>query len=759
MLATAILDQIRLDIASFADPGTEVEISDRSLVWTRSRTQVTVQLIRSASGFPDVLQDGRRYTYTSFLASEALADLKDLAKTIYSSTKLPANFVPVYAKTGTENGSQPTEAEDASLLILKYTVDSASLPLAATRVLFVHGNAGTGKTSALLQVTRLQAERYLSGQAKTLLLYLDAQGKGLSQLEDVMARTLQDLRARFTYHSVAALARRHCLVPIVDGFDELIGPSSAREAFSNLSQFLAQLDCEGALVASSRSAFIDYRTLHERAAELAASQSLSYEILPLEVLPWGDEAIGEYCQQRAPGSENLRRRVFGMMASPDVGPLVRKPFFLTKICDLLEQGDDIRPDRDITRQVVDAVLAREASKLRDQRGKELLTPQQHRAFCEAVADEMWSLGTPELDLGAIRLLAEIMAEQFDLSQRDTKTLIDRSVAHGLLIAVPGRRPEKRAFEHELFKFEFQTGSLAGLLKVGKEASRDYIQRAELPLEVVSRLPSYGVDDPVLVVRVLSDLSCIVRTALNNPFSATNAGSLASALISNRNDLPDGLQLFGFYLRSQDLGACCLKRAKIQSCILERVRLDAATLEECDVTDSQFISCSFGDGTRWDGTAVEVGQFFGVLRTHQGKSVEVYDPREIQQLLVGTGAKVLDSAEVDREAVLDLETQTRVRLVERLLTHARNHFYLVPSEDWFKHNLGNQPAWKAVEGLLRRHRLLEEVRLAQSGRPQTFLRLTMAPDKILQARVSAVSRTQTNAAEFWQDLIGREGSRE
>jgi hypothetical protein len=757
MLATTIVDQIRLDITSFADPGTEVELSDRSLAWTRSRTKVTVQLIRSASGFPDVVQDGRTYSYTSFLASEALADLKDLARTIYSSTALPANFVPIQAKTVTEGDNQAGES-DASLLILKHAVDQESLPLTATRVLFVHGNAGTGKTSALLQATRLQAERYLSGQAKTLLLYLDAQGKGLSQLEDVMARTLQDLRAKFTYHSVAALARRRCLVPVVDGFDELIGPSSAREAFSNLSQFLAQLDCEGALVASSRSAFIDYRTLHERAAELAASQSLSYEILPVEVLPWADQAIEGYCRQRGHGSIDLKDRVFELIRSPGVGSMVRKPFFLTKICDLLEQGGDVRPDRDVTRQVVDAALTREASKLRDQRGRELLTPQQHRVFCEAVADEMWSLGTPELDLEAVRVLAEITAEQFHLSQRDTKTLVDRSGAHGLLVTVPGRRPEKRAFEHELFRFEFQSESLAGLLQAGREASRDYIQRGELPLEVVSRVPSYGLTEPPLIAQVLSSLSGIVKTAPNSPFSATNAGSLASALIRDRKDLPEGILLFGFYIRSQNLGECWLKRARIQNCIIERVGLDSVRLEECDLSGSQFIGCSVGDSTRLDGTTVEVGQFVGVVRASPGERVETYDPREIQRALAGTGAKLGENARPEEDAAVNPDTEAQVRVVERLLSHARTHFYLVRSEDWFRNNLENEPAWRTVEPLLRRHRLIEDVSLGQSGRPETFLRLTMAPDMILRARVSGVSKAQTNASEFWQELIGTDAWR-
>lgn len=748
MLITNILDQIRRDVASFADPGTEVQITERVLSWTRSRTPFSAQLIRRSTGFPDVLWGGRELSYTGFLASEALADLKDLATTISSLAIPPPNYVPVYART---EGASPgaSAVAEAAELIVKQTVDPSSLPMAATRVLFVHGNAGTGKTSTLIHVTRLQAERYLQGQTGTLLLYLDAQGKGLSQLEDVMARALQDIRAKFTYHSVAALTRRHCVIPIVDGFDELIGPSSAREAFANLSQFLAQLDCEGALVASSRSGFIDYRTLYERAAELAAAQNLSYEIVPVEVLPWEDSAIVRYCDERTPGSTTLKTRVFSLLSSP-ARDLLRKPFFLAKISDIFEEGGNVDVGGDITRQVVDAALAREASKLKDERGRELLSLEQHRVFCETLADEMWSLGAPELDTETVRLLAEVVAGEFGLSPRDAKTLIDRSVAHGLLTVVTGRGPEKRSFEHELFRFEFQSGTLAKLLLRGPAATRDYIQRAELPLEIVSRVQFYGVAGIDVLVQTIDSLNKVVAAAPNNAYASTNAGSLASALIHNRQDVPAGLRLQGFYLRSQDLGICRLKSVEIRRCLFERVNLQHVQLLGSSVDDTQFIGCSVGPDTRFTGTRVDVAQFVGIVDPRTGR--EVYAPGEIARRLRSAGAILPDAADDENGEELTEEVQLRVDVLERLLTHARTHFYLSREESWFQNNLRRDPAWIFVEQLLRRHKLLEDVRLTKSGRPETFLRLTTAPDKILQARADGANTIPRNAAQFWRDLL-------
>lgn len=748
MLVANILDQVRRDTASFADPGTVVEISDRSLSWVRSRITYTAQLLRRPTGFPDVSIGGREYTYTAFLASEALADLKDLAATISTTAQPPHNYIAGYAtKRSDDDGA--TAASDAPDLIANQTLEQNALPLAATRILFVHGNAGTGKTSTLLQLTKRQADRYLQGETGTLFLYLDAQGKGLSQLEDVMARALQDLRAKFTYHSVAALTRRHCVVPIVDGFDELIGPSSAREAFANLAQFLAQLDCEGALIASSRSAFIDYRTLHERAAEIAASQNLSYEIVPVELLPWADAAIEQYCRDRSPGSLELREKIFHLLAAPE-GSLVRKPFFLSQVCEIYLRGGTIDASVDIIGQIVQAALVRDASKLRDQRGRELLTPDQHRRFCEYLADEMWSLSKPELDVETIRLNAELCADEFHLDPRDAKTLVDRSVAHGLLTVVPGIRAERRVFEHELFRFEFQASSLARLLIANGQNLRDYINRGEVPWDVVARIPLFGLSDSQGIAKAIEVLTTAVARSPNAQFAPVNAGSVAAALLFGRQDVPAGLRLHSFYLRAQVLRDARIERADIRNCLFERVDLTGAQFIECSLEGSQFVGCVVGENTRFDRTQVDVWRFSGIVQLQGDNRIEVYDPAKIRRFLEHAGA--LLPAEQELTEDVPAAVQARAELIERLLKHARSHYYLSRDDPWYKSNLEGHPQWASVEQLLKSHSLMENVKLSKSGRPEVFLKLAIASDKILQARVKADEKTPANVVQFWRDVL-------
>ncbi len=580
------------------------------------------------------------------------------------------------------------------------------------------------------------------------MLYFDAQGKGLLQLEDVMARALQDLRARFTYHSIAALTRRHCVIPVVDGFDELIGPSSAREAFANLAQFLAQLDCEGALITSSRSAFIDYRTLYERAAEIAATQSLSYEIYPVEVLPWGRSEVSKYCALKSPDSPDLQTRI-DQLLDTDVGRLISNPFFLQQVCSILLEGKAIDATSDLVKQVVDAALEREADKLKDSRGRQLLSRAQHQTFCEAIAEEMWAQGKAELDVETIRLLAEIFADDSGLSGRDAKTLIDRSVAHAVLAPVVGEET-KRAFEHELFRFEFLAARLAVALAGHTTAVEDFLHRAELPTAVISRVAAQRGWPGDTIVSIVRQLSSAAIASPRSPFASSNAGSIVCGLLKDRDDLPPRVTLAGLYVRAQDLGKCVLREAEIRECLFERTDVAQARLERCRFEGTTLIACIFAKETRWPETVLEATSVLGVLlRTGEGLT-EVHDPQKVVGLMKGWGLAAAAEVNVPEPEVLSAEAERRVAVLERLLTHARSHYYLSKADPWVRNNLLADREWPYVEKVLRRYKLLEDVKLQKSGQAEVFWHLTMAADRVWQARGDKGDGRA--AASFWTEVL-------
>ena len=101
---------------------------------------------------------------------------------------------------------------------------------------------------------------------------MNAQGRPLARLNEALATEPQDLRVGLTYHSVAVLAQLGVLVPVIDGFDELLGVSGYDDAFSTLGRFIEQLNGEGQIIASARSTYYE-EEFPERAGRASATDS------------------------------------------------------------------------------------------------------------------------------------------------------------------------------------------------------------------------------------------------------------------------------------------------------------------------------------------------------------------------------------------------------------------------------------------------------------------------------------------------------
>lgn len=746
MLNEKLADEIRRDITAFSDPGTEVRVSNgRDLQWRQDRQLRTATLLRSTSGFPSIRYQGKEMTYQGFLASEAMADLRQLAQSILALLPDPSLWIdaPAFDK------QKEARAESAAGLIRSQTTLPMQLPFGQTRVLFLHGDAGIGKTAALVSATHQQAREYLHGGTSTLLLYLNAQGKGLAQIEDVMARALQDMRARFTYHCVEALTRRGCIVPIIDGFDELIGPSSSREAMTNLSYFLAQLDGQGSMVASSRSSFIDHEMLHESARKFSIEHGLSYEIYFVDLKPWSEDQIHQYCARVA--DRSTQEYVDALLESP-ARELVRKPFYLSQLVRMRRANISIDSEGDIVSQIVSAMLDRESEKLRDARGGKLLSVEQHRKFCQEIAEEMWVLGKAELDCDSIKTIAELCADAFKLSPRDKKTFVDRACAHALLRNDPSGT--RREFEHELFRFEFQASRIAEELTRNPDGMKEFFNRGELPQEVAKRLRQYNSFAPQTLVKVVEALNELVCSPVSDLFAKTNAGTIWAALIENRQDLPADLTFRGYYVRAQSIGVAKLARATFLDCYLDQLDLSHAHLTDCIFSASNLVRCIFHrKETSLAGTKLSFADIAGVVVRHGGRDSEVFDPDQIFQMITGLGA-VFDDREVRANIPqLSEEAMELAAFAERFLQHCRTHYYFGPEDPWFIHYAKGNPQWARVRELLFDHSLAEDVKIDKSGPSTLLLRLKAAPDTILRARnPREKDNLSESAVNFWRDLI-------
>lgn len=236
-------ERIRRDLASFGDPGASVDVdgSGRSFraAWTmRGEPREATFSLSLDQGVRVAARGARPTPYRTFVSGPDMADLRHVAQMIQSARR-PRLYVPARAKYPAgpaASGSQ--DREGPAIEVLTGLLDEEA---DTTRVIMVTGGAGAGKTCVLRELVRRQAEAYLSGRTSRLLLYVNAQGRSLARLNEALATELQDLKVGLTYHSVAVLSQLGVLVPVIDGFDELLGVSGYDDAFGSLAGFLEQL--------------------------------------------------------------------------------------------------------------------------------------------------------------------------------------------------------------------------------------------------------------------------------------------------------------------------------------------------------------------------------------------------------------------------------------------------------------------------------------------------------------------------------------
>ena len=754
------------DFEPFVDRGT-LQFSAGRASWEQDEKPREVQLTAGPEDLPTVTFEGRTFRYRDFLASATMARLDRLADKIQKRIKPQHPYVPTQGRLIPDaaiDGQGESETFDDSGEVIRNR-STKDLPWGATRLIFVSGEAGSGKTMALRRLARTQAELFASGKADFLYLYVNAQGRALATLDAVIAQELDDLQANWlVYGAVTTLVRRGLLVPIIDGFDELLGSGGYDDAFASLAALLSSLDRKGAVIGSARSTFFDYRSFREQAERYRNDDSaggLQYELDTVEILPW-DEARtlsffsdrGEARNGRGLAMQHVAEKLLKGNNAENAA-LLGKPFYAETVARLfLEEGSEIAGEGALLDELVLAFLRREVVKYKE---KELviLDVEGHRKFLRMLAEEMWTQECRDLDVGTIQIVAQLLAEDLKLPPASANALVQRVSSYPFF--EKSRASKKRhAFQHEVFYGYFLAEHLSGLLAEGGFALRSFLGRSvvegTLAAEVARRAPEKEEDRTELIER----LGRSVGKSLSDQQARENAAELAVNLIRNALPRTEGLTLENLVFRASDFRGVSLRAPVFRDCELDGVSLANAKLQKPRFERTVLREVRVDPGlTRLDGAVIVVGEtllsgLWAWTTNGDNRRLERIDsPIEVARLLRRMGA-VTPGLDDEGTPKYDARVKTRVDLL-LLLVRVLDRFYHITEEDLRKRKAFESREWPELKKLLMRTGVLEEYHIQKSGRPVPLMRLTVPPELVRKGEISQGQEIPSAVRDLWNRL--------
>ena len=754
--------RIEFDLASFADPSSLIDVtrSGRSFraKWTmRGQDREDLFSISRDRGV-SVNIEGRNVQYHEFIAGPDMANLRQVAAMIVRASQLtPRLFVGTRAQREDAAGKTPGPALDVlTTLIHEELAD-------ATRVVMITGDAGAGKTRVLQELVHQQADKYLHGQTAKLLLYVNAQGRALARLNEALATELQDLRVGLTYHSVAVLVRLGVLVPVIDGFDELLGVSGYDDAFSSLAGFLEQLEGEGQLLASARSVYYE-EEFRARASRASATGGQAWSHIPVRIIPWSDDDRAQYLMKWAAekelsdsDSERLRTRVSGVFRN-ESEQLASKPLFFTRMVDLLERSPDFKVGDDVLRSLVREYSRRELKdKLLDRQSLPLLSESQFELLMSELAQEMWNQETRELDSRSVREVAHYFVENEAVPETAKQVIVERMPALAFLARSDGGTSRAgMSFEHEAFFFYFLARAIVAQFASTDMDVRVVLSRSALPEDVVERvaLQLIGPGEE----RESEELQHLVErlaVASAKEWSRTtqvreNAGLLVMAMFRAWGCSSAGHRdVVGCRVHSVVFPGGHLRDVGLVRCVLSDV-----AFRRTDLTSTKFVDCEVRNvllmeptvapqSTRLELNGLEMASVMGI-RVRQADAVLTrYDPGFVAATLRECGAPIAS------ERIGPRISETHMELLERLM-HAYSRANPVCKGDPNLVDIFGHRAWQTVERLLVDHEIVVKERRATSGRSKEFLRRRFLPEQIM-AGLNGREPVDARVREFWRAL--------
>ncbi|MFI7501173.1 hypothetical protein ACIBVL_22240 [Streptomyces sp. NPDC049687] len=619
-----------------------------------------------------------------------------------------------------------------------------------TQVVFINGEAGIGKTRAMLDAaktrTREVEQALQAGQPsdKALFLYVRSTGQVLDSLRTVVDSAVASTR-NLTDKGVKALCRNGLMTLLIDGFDELLGGVGYSDAIGSLRPWLDELGGRGVVVVSARSSYYmgQYRSSVERANE----QGMPYvRHRVAAVQRWSPEDVAAFLDEYGVPPESLAR------LSEGDRHLLGLPFFAHALAEMtLDPEEGEITGNTLAERLLTKYVAREERKLvMGQGDAALLSSAELRRMFEYVAEFMASREEREADIGELQDAAELAIDDELSSRRHLKQRLP--VLCGLAAASDDTSASRFRFQHELFFDQFLAGAASHYLLDGKRSVFQAMLK-QSPWRSATVTGVVTAAGAQRVVQAVADFAPRLRRTqeqIESTVAATNLGALWSAVIDETGRMPEADLLNAVFADELDLSRVRGVNSRIAGCELSGLVLPAAggwslRLENTSVKK-----------IRVTGSPADLAGLRGVRHADlvelQLPNEFLYRRERILEKLEHYGAEVVDAEGRDK-ALPPVEAlaarhylTTMARRVEKSVILRSDH---QPEDNRLKWAQEYGPdVWKRFVKELLDSKLASDDPFSASGERKVRLRL-----KCSAAAILANDGTRPGTREFWSRLEG------
>lgn len=479
-----------------------------------------------------------------------------------------------------------------------------------TNLIYLTSEAGEGKTVVMEKLAYEQACDYLTHKTSWLFVPISLQGRPLLRLDEVIVGALTNtFRFRnYFYETFIELVKSGKIVLGLDGFEEMAIVRSEDEVISSLATLLSELDSEGKMIFSVRTAYYNYNNLNSQSTLFNSIRNSEVTFSELQLKKWEKKQFMDLLKTYAIDHkevENIYNTLSNKLGNSH--SLLTRPVLIDRLANTyfedISKGIEVNEiNSSITNLLSDEgdtdnifshfilyLIKREAESKWLSKSKPvrpILSQDQHCELLEEIAGEMWASSVQVLNFDTLTTITEISIEDMSINHEYKKQCKERIIHH---VFIKQQEENLYSFCHDDFRLYFLGRKIYHeISKQKNQNTRNILSRDNLPEFAVTQFTQMALlaNNIDTCVRHLLEIS---HTVSRSSYISQNLSYLILRLRSKMKSPEDSITLSNLYVNRNSLNISGLINVKFEKCTIENICLDSSNFSHLDFLESDISS--------------------------------------------------------------------------------------------------------------------------------------------------------------------------